>query len=376
MSLCNRGFKAKLLLEDGTIIEGCGFGAKSIKIGELVFTTAMNGYPESMTDPSYKGQILVITHPLVGNYGVPKPIIENGIIKNFESEHIQIEGLVVTEETGPSKWNSVKSLHEWMEEEGIPGISRVDTRMLVKKIRDYGVITGILASGEIIEDKNFKEFFKFRYDEIDFTEYVSPKKPIIHHNSSEKTIVVIDCGVKHGILYQIYKLGYRIVRLPCKSRTDEILEYNPVGIVYSNGPGNPKLLSDVIENFRALVEYKIPVLGICLGHQIATLAMGGKVRKMKFGHRAINKPVIDINTNKCYISTHNHGYAILDKNDIPIGSKVWFINPDDGTIEGLIYEKLPLITVQFHPEARPGPWDTTWIFQYFHKMVISNERKY
>jgi len=374
MSLCKRGYKARLYLEDGSVIEGCGFGARTKRFGELVFTTAMNGYPESMTDPSYKGQILIITHPLVGNYGVPKPEYEEGILRNFESERIQIEGLVVSEETEPSKWSSVMSLHEWMLSEGIPGISNVDTRMIVKKVRNYGVMGGVIATSEDLEvDENL---LKLKYDETNFVDEVSPKVPIVHKGLSEETIVVVDCGIKHGILYQLHKLGFTIVRLPCRSNVDKIMSYQPVGIVYSNGPGNPLLLKDVIEGFKQIVEYKIPILGICLGHQIAAIAFGGKVRKMKFGHRAINKPVVDVNTNRCYISTHNHGYAMLSKSDIPLNAKVWFINPDDGTIEGLIYEKFPLITVQFHPEARPGPWDTTWIFEKFKVMVKKHEGKY
>ncbi|MCG3108630.1 GMP synthase [glutamine-hydrolyzing] subunit A [Metallosphaera sp. J1] len=370
MTYCKRGTEGLIYLEDGTLLRGCGFGAKGVRYGEVVFTTAMNGYPESMTDPSYRGQILIITHPLVGNYGVPDPIVRNGILQNFESEKIQIEGLVVTEETDPSKWNSSKSLHQWMAEQGVPGVSSVDTRLLVKKVRTLGSMMGVIASGEQVEDP--RKHIELRYDEIDFTRFTSPKSPIIHQNNSPDIIVLVDCGIKHGILEELYKTGFTIVRVPCKSSADEIMNYSPKGVVFGNGPGNPNILKDLVKNFSAVMEYKLPTLGICLGHQVATLALGGNVRKMKFGHRAINKPVMDVSNNKCYISTHNHGYGVY-KEDIPPDTQIWFVNPDDGVVEGLIHKKFPLITTQFHPEARPGPNDTTWVFQKFKKMVIKDE---
>jgi carbamoyl-phosphate synthase small subunit len=365
MTLCRRGYKAFLYLEDGTLLEGCGFGARAVKAGEIVFTTAMNGYPESLTDPSYKGQILVITHPLVGNYGVPKKEIENGILRNFESDRIQIEGLVVAEETEPKKWNSYKSLHDWLKEEGIPGISEIDTRMIVKRVRSKGTMMSVLASGYELDDP--EKFLEKRYDEIDFTKFTSPKSPIIHPNGNN-IIVVVDCGTKHGILYELYKRGFTVVRVPCNFSAEKIMDYMPKGIVFGNGPGNPNLANNVVKTFKDLIEYKVPILGVCLGHQIATLALGGKVKKMKYGHRAINKPVVDTTDGKCYITTHNHGYGVF-KDDVPSSTKVWFYNPDDGVIEGLIHEKLPIITTQFHPEAKPGPNDVTWVFDKFKKMV-------
>ncbi len=368
---CNRGYFGYIYLEDGTFVRGCGFGARAIKSGEVVFTTSMNGYVESLTDPSYRGQILIITHPLVGNYGVPDPIIENGIIKNFESEHIQVEGLIVAEETEPFKWNSKRSLHKWLEDEGVPGVSNVDTRMLVKKIRISGVMMGVISSGYELEDP--KKYLEKRYDEINFTKYTSPKQPIYHPNHGD-TIVVIDCGIKHGILHNLYVRGFNIVRVPCNYTVEQIMKFSPKGIVISNGPGNPNLLKEQVNTISQLIEYKIPILGICLGHQLLTISLGGRVRKMKFGHRAINKPVISLEDNKCYITTHNHGYGILDKKDLPADTKPWFYNPDDNVIEGFVHEKLPIITTQFHPEARPGPWDVTWVFDKFKLMVMKYER--
>ena len=346
------------------MIEGIGFGKKGIRSGEVVFTTSMNGYPESLTDPSYKGQILIITHPLVGNYGVPKKEYFKGIVKNFESENIMVEGLVISELTNGKKWNSSRSLDEWLKDEGIPGICNVDTRMLTKKVREQGVMPAVLANYHGQKDlKNFLE----RYESINFIEQVSPKKPI-EHKTGRKKIVIVDCGIKHGLLENIAMLGYGIVRVPYDYPVDKIMGYNPTGIVFSNGPGDPNIAKPVIENFLKLSEYKLPTLAICLGHQIATIALGGRVRKMKFGHRAINKAVVDTRANRSYITTHNHGYASYPK-DIPKSARIWFMSPDDNVVEGTVYKKLNLITTQFHPEARPGTNDSAFIFNLFDKMV-------
>jgi carbamoyl-phosphate synthase small subunit len=364
--LCKRNYKGYLYLEDGSIIEGCGFGSKTFNYGEVVFTTSMNGYPELLTDPSYKGQILIIAHPLVGNYGVPKiNVLKNGIIENFESERIQVNGLIVSEETEGNKWNSELSLHEWLLENGIPGISNVDTRSLIKKIRMNGVIGGIISSGVEIE-----KIKSFKYDEIDFTDFTSPKNVIVHEGLYNKSIVIVDCGVKHGIIKGVYDaLKYDIIRVPCKSNANDIIKFDPKGVIFSNGPGNPNLLKEVIDTYNSILEYRIPILGICLGHQIGTMALGGKISKMKFGHRAVNKPVIDVISGKSYITTHNHGYAILSKKDLPKNVKLWFFDPNDSTIEGWINEEMGILSLQFHPEARPGPLDTTWIFDKFRKII-------
>jgi carbamoyl-phosphate synthase small subunit len=368
MSYCGKG-KGYLYLEDGTLMEGCAFGAHTTKSGEVVFTTAMNGYPESLTDPSYRGQILTITHPLIGNYGVPAPKFKEGVLQNFESERIQAEGLIVQEETEGIKWNSSMSLHHWLTEQGVPGLSRIDTRSLVKKVRDRGVMMGIISHGS--PPSNTSELTMKRYDDMDLVSLVSPINPIIHEGKGKELIVVVDCGVKHGILRSLQARGVTIVRLPCNFTAEQIMDYSPKGIIFSNGPGNPKLLVKQIRTFKSLTEYKVPILGICLGHQIGVLSMDGDVEKMKFGHRGINKGVVDIKTNRFYISTHNHGYA-LHKTTIPSSTEVWFYNVDDGIVEGLKHRTLPIITVQFHPEAGPGPWDTEWIFDYFLKMVSKN----
>jgi carbamoyl-phosphate synthase small subunit len=357
-------------LEDGTLLSGEGFGSKTARAGELVFTTSMNGYPDTLTDPSYSGQVLVITHPLVGNYGVPKKeSAKDGILSNFESESIHVEGLIISELTRSNKWNSKLSLHGWLESEGVPGISGVDTRMLTKKVRDKGVMMCAISTGGEIKDP--KKALAKQYSEINFVEKVSPKKPIMQHYKG-RNVVVVDCGVKHGILNGISSLGYNIVRVPYDYSTDRIMSFDPVGVVYSNGPGNPNLLNPVVESMRGVLEYRLPVFGICLGHQIACIALGGSVRKMKFGHRAVNKAAVDTISKKAYITSHNHGYAMLPE-DVPKGGRIWFMSPDDNVVEGMIYKERNMITTQFHPEGRPGTNDAGFIFGIFDNMIRKNK---
>ena len=359
------GEKAYLYLEDGTRLEGIGFGAKGTRRGELVFTTSMNGYPESLTDPSYKGQILIVTHPLVGNYGVPRKQYNKGILKNFESPNIMVEGLVVSELTHGKKWNSVETLDQLLRREKVPGIQGVDTRALTQKVRDKGVMMCLISYG--VDTKTSLKRLKGIYETTDYVSLVSPKKPILHGTAKE-SVVVVDFGVKHGILDNLASLGYRVVRLPHTCSHEQIMSYDPVGIVYSNGPGNPNLLKKEAETMRRVFDYKKPVLAICLGHQLATIALGGTVKKMKFGHRAINKAVVDVTNGKSYITTHNHGYASYKKG-IPKGCELWFLSPDDGVVEGMKSKKHNLITTQFHPEARPGTNDAKFIFSIFQKMI-------
>ncbi len=356
---------AYIYLEDGTVLCGESFGSSSVKTGELVFTTAMNGYPESLSDPSYKGQIMIMTHPLIGNYGVPEKISQEGILHNFESEGIQVEGLIVSELTRSSKWNGKLDLGEWLDREGIPGVQGIDTRMLTKKVRDNGVMKCIVSTKGAIDDP--RKALGEDYNSINFVERASPKKPIVH-DSGKGNIVVVDCGVKHGILRGLSSRGYNVVRVPYDFSADRIRSFEPLGVVYSNGPGNPNLLAKTAESMRELSEYRIPMMGICLGHQIAGLAFGGTVRKMKFGHRAVNKAVVDSITKKAYITTHNHGFAML-REDVPEEGVVWFMSPDDNVVEGMMYEKRNVITTQFHPEARPGTNDADFIFSMFDNMI-------
>ncbi len=357
--MSERNDVAYLVLEDGSVYPGIRFGSHSNAEGEVVFTTSMNGYVESLSDPSYKGQILAITHPLVGNYGVPEKIRRNGILTNFESEMIQVSGLILGEITHGSEWNSEKSLERWLDDENVPGISGIDTRALALHIREKGTMAGIISSS--------KEFNKVRnYESINFVEMVSIKQPLIYENKGPK-IAVIDYGLKEGILECIYSMGYSIVRLPHDATEEQVLSYNPKGIVLTNGPGNPLLLSRETENVAKLMEHNIPVLGICLGHQLVAMASGMEIRKMGFGHRAINKGVMELHTGKCMITTHNHGYAVFG--DVPDGVEISHVSLDDRTIEGMTIKRHNVITAQFHPEARPGTKDGFRIFELFDYAV-------
>ncbi len=366
--------KAYIYLEDGTQIEGIGFGAKSTGIGEIVFTTAMNGYPESLTDPSYKGQILLMTHPLIGNYGVPKRMVQAGILDNFESENITPSALIVSEVTRGIKWNSAIDLSGWLKKEGIPGVCAVDTRELTKRIRDAGVMSCVVVNGEKPGRDEISRMLAKRYDSSDFVPFVSPKKPIRHENpNSSKRIVVVDFGVKHGILKSLYDLGYSLIRVPYNYTADQILSLEPDGIVYSNGPGDPHRLLDQVKVLRRILDSNIPLFGECLGHQLAILALGGRIKKMKFGHRAINKAVLCKDDNKAIITTHNHGYEV-DREFIPGSLKEWFVSIDDNVLEGSKSDEYNLITTQFHPEARPGTKDAHFVFHVFDKMINDEDK--
>jgi len=365
--------KAYLLLEDGTIVEGKGFGAEGVKFGEVVFTTAMVGYPESLTDPSYKGQILVITYPLIGNYGVPsKEIRENGIPIHYESDKIQVEGYVISKLMRLSHWASEMSLNEWLKKEGIPGIEGVDTRALVKKIREKGVMMGALAVGDYEKEelgKIMEKVRKLSYDEANFVDKVTPKEIIIHEpKKADKTVVVVDCGVKYGILREFLKRGFKVIRIPYTYDPIKAFEeFNADGIFLSNGPGNPALLETLVEKVKAVIEYNVPTMGICLGSQILALADGAEIYKLKYGHRGINKPVKDLKTGKAFVTTQNHGYAV--KPESLNEFKVWMINLDDKSVEGIYHPNKPIIATQFHPEASPGPLDSTWVFDLFAKLI-------
>ena len=362
--------KAYLALEDGSVFKGKGFGSEGIKYGEVVFTTGMVGYPESLTDPSYKGQILTMTYPLIGNYGVPsKEITENGVPIHYESDAIQVEGFVVSKLMKSNHWASEKRLDKWLEEEGISGIEGIDTRALVKKIREKGVMMGTLVVGDYELDEIMEKVKKLSYDEMNFIDKVTPKEIIIHEpENSDKSIVVVDCGIKYGILRELLKRGFRIIRIPYYYDPIDVLEeFNADGILFSNGPGNPALLKDLIKKAQEVIEYNVPTIGICLGSQILSLADGGEIYKLKYGHRGINKPVKDLKSGKAFVTTQNHGYAVKAQSLNEF--KVWMVNIDDKSVEGIYHPNKPIIATQFHPEASPGPLDSTWIFDVFSKMI-------
>ena len=371
--------RAILVLEDGTTFYGFGFGYPKTVIGEVVFTTGMVGYTESLTDPSYKGQILCFTYPLIGNYGVPPYDMkdEYGLPLHFESFSIKTEGVIVHEVCfNPSHWSSVMSFDEWLRSEKIPGIYGIDTRALVTKLRTQGVMMGILKlypEGEKIDRTELLARLKesVKYGSIDYVAKVSVKKPILYKTRTLRKglIAIVDCGIKLSIVRSILKRGFDVVLLPYNVTADRIVDLAPDGVVLSNGPGNPKLCKITIKTVQDLIEYGMPMLGICLGHQIISLALGAETYKLPYGHRGQNKPCIDTMTGRCYVTSQNHGYAV-DLNSLKhIGLKLWFINADDKTVEGVIDKKRDILCVQFHPEASPGPNDTAWVFDYFAKIV-------
>jgi carbamoyl-phosphate synthase small subunit len=369
-------YAGKLMLEDGSVFEGIGFGYPSEVAGEVVFNTGMVGYTETLTDPSYRGQILCLTYPLVGNYGVPSFDIkdEYGLPKFFESDKIQVKALVVHDLSDiASHWSCAKTLDQWLYEEKIPGISGIDTRELTKKLRVHGVMMGaVVLSEKPIDTSHVKRVLgSAKYEGLNFMSDVSTSKPQEYGDKSKDCVVVIDTGVKYSIIRNIMRTGYRVVRLPWNATYENIISYNPKGVVISNGPGDPKVCTDTIETATKLIKTSTPTLGICLGNQILALAGGGDTYKLKFGHRGQNKPCAETRSNQVYVTSQNHGYGVDPKSLANTSFKVWFENPDDQTIEGIEHSSKPIIAVQFHPEASPGPYDCMFVFDRF-KQIIEN----
>ena len=366
--------KAVLLLEDGTFFVGKGFGTSKKTSGEVVFSTSMVGYPEALTDPSYKGQILTLTYPLVGNYGVPPFDLNFGLPLYFESDRIQVQGLVIHELChNPHHWASTRTLDKWLSDEGIPGIYGVDTRHITKKLRAHGVMLGILHVCEAGEEPNLEQLLaqaKSIPDPnlTDLVRQVSVKKPVHYKVDGKHIVVLIDCGVKYSIIRNLLKRGISVVRVPYDFSAKEVMEYKPSGVFLSNGPGDPKTCVKTIDCIRELVD-EVPLMGICLGAQILTLAMGGDTYKLKYGHRSQNQPALDLKTNRCYITTQNHGYAIANESIKKTPLDAWFLNPNDKTVEGVKHKTKPVFAVQWHPEASPGPYDTEFLFDTFAKML-------
>ncbi len=364
--------KAVLVLEDGTIFLGKGFGAARKSSGEVVFSTSMVGYPESLTDPSYKGQILSLTYPLIGNYGVPSNDMDLGVPLYFESDRIQTSGLVIQELcTGPHHWASKRTLDQWLADENIPGIYGIDTRRLTKKLRTHGVMLGILEvfpEGEEIDVDALLEEAKSIPDPnlTDLVKEVSVKEPVHYKVNGKRTVVLIDCGVKNSIIRNLLSRGINVIRVPYDFSAKEIMNYHPDGIFLSNGPGDPKKCLSTIDSIREFID-KLPIMGICLGAQILTLAMGGDTYKLKYGHRSQNQPALDLKTNRCYITTQNHGYAIETDCFEKTPLECWFVNANDKTVEGVKHKNKPVFAVQWHPEAAPGPYDTEFLFDEFGK---------
>lgn len=364
----------KLIFDDGTVLDGMGFGYSTTVFGEIVFNTGMVGYTEALTDPSYNGQILTLTYPLVGNYGVPDPSIvdEDGIPKYFESEKIQIRGLVVHElSLTASHWNLLMTLDEWMYKEKVPGISGIDTRELTKKLRTSGVMMAalVVSDSEIDVDKIKKDLSAAtKYGSQQFMDVVSTKTERIYGHD-DKTVVVVDTGAKYAILRNVRELGYKAILLPWNTPYEKIMSYKPQGVVLSSGPGDPQKCPDTIDTAKKLIENNVPTLGICLGAQIIGLAGNTETYKLKYGHRGQNKPCVNLENNQVYVTSQNHGYGIkpesLEKSDF----KLWFTNADDKTVEGIKHKKQKCIAVQFHPEAAPGPFDCKFVFEELKEMM-------
>jgi len=344
--------KAKLILEDGTQFEAENFGAIKSTAGEVVFATGMTGYPEALTDPSYKGQILITTYPILGNYGIPDK-------KFWESDRIQVSGFIVSDYIDtPSHFQNKMSLSEWFKKENLPLLQIKDTRGLTQKIREKGVMLG-----KIVVDKDIKLYDPNRDNLV---AQVSPKKVTIL-GKGKKTVLLLDCGAKNNIIRCFLERGVKLIRAPWDFDpfTDKN-KYKFDALFISNGPGDPKMAKKTIATVKKALDKKIPTLGICLGSQILALAAGGDTYKLKYGHRGQNQPCTLDGTERCFITTQNHGFAV---GKMPPGFTSWMTNANDDTNEGIIHKKYPFMAVQFHPEANPGPKDTEWIFDYFLERI-------
>ena len=354
--------KAKLALEDGTIFHGYSFGAVGEASAEIVFNTSMTGYQEIITDPSYAGQMVVMTYPLIGNYGVNS--------QDKESKKPFLEALVIRElSCVESSWRSEMSLSEYMLKNNVPGIQGIDTRALTRHIRTKGAMRAVVSTDDSDEISLVKKAKSSPgLSGRNLVKDVTCDKPYDWSKKGGFKVAVIDCGVKYNILRNLEANNCSVKVFPCHTSSEEILLENPNGVLVSNGPGDPATVLDVIDTVKSLIG-KLPVFGICLGQQIIGLALGGKTYKLKFGHHGGNHPVKDIVSGKCYITSQNHGFCVdidsLCQNDID----VTHINLNDDTLEGLAHKRLPLFSVQFHPEAGPGPRDAQGLFRYFTKMM-------
>jgi carbamoyl-phosphate synthase small subunit len=383
--------KAVLALEDGSVFHGKGFGARASASGEVCFNTSMTGYQEILTDPSYKGQIVTMTYPLIGNYGVN--------LQDVESWRPHASGFVIRELSPVvSNWRADLSLSEYLEQNGIPGIQGIDTRALTKKLRVRGALNGFISTEDISEAEAIKRAKEFVFLGVDYVKEVTHPKAFLWDEKDEQSarfnliqgsgkadarnirdplppadipIVAYDFGMKYNILRQLRQQGFRVQVVPATTPAAEALKYKPAGIFLSNGPGDPSALDYAVQAASDLVKSGVPIFGICLGHQILGQAFGGKTFKLKFGHRGGNQPVKDLETGKVEITSQNHGFAV-DAKSLPSDVAVDRINLNDQTVEGMRHKKKPIFCVQYHPEASPGPHDSSPLFAEFRKML---ERK-
>jgi carbamoyl-phosphate synthase small subunit len=380
--------KAILALEDGSVFHGTGFGAKASASGEVCFNTSMTGYQEILTDPSYKGQIVTMTYPLIGNYGVNK--------MDVESWRPHASGFVIRELSPVvSNWRADWSLAQYLEDNGIPGIQGIDTRALTKKLRVRGALNGFITTENISAEEAVKRAKEFVFVGVDYVKEVTHKKEFAwdakdeqsaafdlvrgikvadarnHHKPlppADIPIVAFDYGMKYNILRRLRQHGFRVQVLPATASAADALKHKPAGIFLSNGPGDPAALGYIVREVKTLMDSGIPIFGICLGHQILGQAFGGKTFKLKFGHRGGNQPVKDLESGKVEITSQNHGFAV-DANSLPKEVEVNRINLNDQTVEGMRHKTKPIFCVQYHPEASPGPHDSTPLFAEFRSLI-------
>jgi carbamoyl-phosphate synthase small subunit len=344
--------RGKLMLQDGTVFEGVSFGYAGATAGEVVFGTGMVGYPEALTDASFSGQILVMTYPLIGNYGVPEQ-------SSWEADRIHVSGLIVSNYIDiPSHAQSSMNLGTWLQREKIPALEISDTRLLTQHIREHGVMPA-----KIIFDTDIPFY---NPDEENLVARVSTKR-VLEQGMGDTTIVLIDCGAKRNIARSLLARNARVITVPWDyDLFAPGVDFTFDGIMISNGPGNPKMAQQTIATIQKAMGRRMPVFGICLGHQLLALAAGGDTYKLKFGHRSQNQPCVLHDTKRCYITTQNHGFAV---GTLPPDFVPWFVNANDGSNEGIHHIEYPFFSVQFHPEAAPGPVDTAWLFDYFLEKV-------
>ena len=356
--------KAYLILENGTIFEGSSFGYSGEAVGEIVFTTSMTGYLETITDPSYYGQIVVQTFPLIGNYGV--------IPSDFESDEPHINGYIVKNCCQePSNFRSEGSLGDFLCEHKIVGLCDIDTRALTRIVREHGVMNGkIVTEGSLSLDLDVLKNYKI----INAVENTTIKEETVFKPEGEtkKRVVLWDFGAKHNIGRELVKRGCEVTVVPAGTKAERILELDPDGIMLSNGPGDPADNVEIIAELAKVCKTKKPIFGICLGHQLLALSQGAKTEKLKYGHRGANQPALEKATGRVYITSQNHGYAVVT-DSLPDGAKMSFSNANDGTCEGVEYDYMPAFSVQFHPEACGGPKDTNFLFDRFIAMMGGND---
>jgi carbamoyl-phosphate synthase small subunit len=354
--------KAKLTLEDGTTYAGELFGAAESKAGEVVFNTGMVGYPESLTDPSYSGQILAFTQPMIGNYGVPDAKEDEfGLPFGLESERIHVLGVVIGDLSESFEhYEHSRSFEEWLKSEGIPGITGIDTRALTKRLREKGTMLGKIEVGRRVVQL-------WDPNRTNLVHGVSARETTTYGKSDRK-VVLLDCGVKLSIIRALLRRGLEVTRVPWDYDFLPLLGDSHAGLVLSNGPGDPKMVPDAVKHLKRAFRVGKPIMGICLGNQLMALAAGFDTYKLKYGHRSQNQPAVDKESGRCYITSQNHGFAVKADSG-PRSWRVWFENANDSTVEGVKHRNKPYFSIQFHPEATPGPTDTGFLFDEFVSLL-------